>query len=83
MRAHTVLPTGGFSSTAAIVSILSILLNVRHAGDYPLWSVSRFTYGRVATAALSTVSPRRVGPDSVAVLGRLPRKARAPTQEVL
>jgi hypothetical protein len=80
---HTALPTDDLTSAATFVSVLSILLNVCHTGDRPLWVVARSLLGWMATVALSSLSPWRVGPGPVVALARIPHKAHAANQEVL
>src|SRR5262245_44940137 len=79
----TALPTDDFTGAATSVSVLSILLNVCPAGDHSLWVVARSTLDRMATAALPSFSPRRVGHGPVVALSCLPHMARATNQEVL
>jgi hypothetical protein len=80
---HTALPTGDLTSAATCVSVLSILLDVCHTGDHPLWGMARSALDRMATLALSSLSPWRVGPGPVVALVRTPYKACAATLEVL
>jgi hypothetical protein len=80
---HTALPIGDLTSVATFVSVLSILLNVCHTGDHPLWAVARSRLGRMATVALSSLSPWGVGPSPVIALACISYKARAINQEVL
>ena len=80
---HTALPIGDLTGVVAFVSILSILLNVCHTGDHPLWDMARSGLGRMATVAVSPLSPWRVGPGPVIALACISYKARVTNQEVL
>jgi len=80
---HTAIPTGDLTGIATFVSVLSILLNVCHTGDHPLWVVARSGLGRMATVAMSSFSRWRLGPGRVTAPACIPYKAPAINQEVL
>ena len=68
----TGLPGGDLTAVAAIVSVLSVLFNVCHAGYYLLWVMAGSRHGWVAAVTLSPLPPRRVGPGPIIRLACLP-----------
>jgi hypothetical protein len=80
---HNALPIGDLTGIATFVSILSILLNVCHTGDHPLWAVARAGVGRMATVAMPSFSCWRLGPGGVTAPSCMSYKARATNLEVL
>lgn len=77
------IPIGDLATAAAIMSVLSILLDVCHTSDHPLWVVARSMHDRLATITLSSPASWGVGPGPVAALAPLSDTARAINLEVL
>jgi len=62
---YTALSIGDFTIVAPFLSVLSILLNVCHTGNHPLWAVARYKLDRMAIVAMSSLSHWRLGPGRV------------------